>query len=144
MNVELYHVSEAKTDEEILSCFSIFQLLRPHLEKEGFVEAVRGQQKEGYRLIFIADNGGIKSAAGYRVMHYLAWGRVLYIDDMITLPEARGIGFGTHLLKWLKKEAVRQNCDGVHLDTGILREEAHRLYLNMGLKIDGLHFSMQL
>ncbi len=144
MNATVYEIKHVQSDEEIKGCLDLLKLLRPHLEEDGFVEKVRRQEKEGYKLIYIADDEGVKSVAGYRIANFLAWGRILYMDDLITLPEARGIGFGTHLLKWLKGEAKKNGCDGIHLDTGIERDDAHRLYLNLGMKIDGLHLSMTL
>lgn len=144
MSATVYEIVQAQSDEQILKCFDLLKLLRPHLDRETFVEKVRRQIGEGYTMIFIEDEGGVKSVAGYRVAHFLAWGKTLYLDDLITLPEARGIGFGTHLLKWLMGEAKRFQCDGIHLDTGIERNDAHRLYLNLGMMINGLHLSMDL
>lgn len=140
----VYEIRNASSDEQIINCLDLLKLLRPHLLREDFLQMVRRQENEGYRLIYIQDEDGVKSVAGFRVCHYLAWGKVLYVDDLITLPEARGIGFGTHLLKWLMGEAKKQGCDGIHLDTGIEREDAHRLYLNLGMKINCLHLSMDL
>ncbi|MBS0629930.1 MAG: GNAT family N-acetyltransferase [Verrucomicrobia bacterium] len=144
MAATVYEIQHAQSDEQILKCFSLLKLLRPHLHRETFVEQVRLQEKEGYTMIFIEDEDGVKSVAGYRIAHFLAWGKVLYLDDLITLPEARGIGFGTHLLKWLMGEAKRFECDDIHLDTGIERNDAHRLYLNLGMSINGLHLAMHL
>lgn len=144
MSTLAFEIQLAQTDEQILSCFPILKSLRPHLSEEDFVSRIRKQMEEGYHLIYIADEHEVKSAAGYRFADYLAWGKVLYIDDLITLPEARGIGFGTHLTKWLMGEAKKQSCDSLHLDTGIELEDAHRLYLNLGMKIDCLHLSMKL
>ncbi len=144
MSSTVYEVRCASTDEEILQCFDLLKMLRPHLDPEAFVERVRLQEKEGYKLIFISDAEGIKSVSGFRICHFLAWGKVLYVDDLVTHCEARGIGFGTHLLKWLKGEAKRNGCDGIHLDTGIERTDAHRLYLNLGMKLDCLHLSMHI
>ncbi len=144
MSNTIYEICEAKTDEQMLGCFDLLKLLRPHLEKSDFVKRVKEQQAEGYKLIFIADDEGVRSVAGYRTGQFLAWGKILLVDDLITLPEARGIGFGTHLLKWLKGEAKKQQCDGIHLDSGIDQADSHRLYLNLGMKIDCLHLSMSL
>lgn len=144
MTATVYEIQQAQTDEQIVKCFDLIKILRPHLDRESFVDKVRRQMEEGYTLIFIEDEEGVKSVAGYRIAHFLAWGKVLYLDDLITLPEARGIGFGTHLLKWLKGEAKRHLCNGLHLDTGIERNDAHRLYLNLGMTINGLHLSMDL
>ena len=142
MNTTVYEIQMAQSTEQILACFDLLKVLRPHIQKEGFVERIRTQETEGFHLAFISDDDGVKSVAGYRVATFLAWGKVLYIDDLITSPEARGIGFGTHLLKWLKSQATALGCDGMHLDAGINGVEAHRLYLNMGLKINCLHLSM--
>lgn len=144
MSTTVYEIQTASTDEQIMNCLELLKHLRPHLSETDFLEKVRRQEKEGYQLIFISDQEGVKSVAGYRIAHFLAWGRVLYVDDLITLPEARGIGFGTHLLKWLMGEAKKHQCNGIHLDTGIEREDAHRLYLNLGMKINCLHLSMDL
>lgn len=144
MSATVYEIERADTDEKILRCFDLLKILRPELEVNGFVERIRMQEKEGYHLIFIEDESGVRSVGGYRMAHFLAWGKVLYVDDLITQPEARGIGFGTHLLKWLKGEAKREGCDGIHLDTGVERDDAHRLYLNLGMHINCLHLSMDL
>lgn len=144
MSAAVYEIRSAISDEEIINCLDLLKLLRPHLAREDFLEKVRRQEKEGYHLIFIEESGEVKSVAGYRLGHFLAWGKVLYVDDLITLPEARGIGFGTHLLKWLMGEAKKQGCDGIHLDTGIESQDAHRLYLNLGMKINCLHLSIDL
>lgn len=144
MSSTVYEIQSALSDEQILSCFDLLKILRPELEVTGFVKRVRLQEEEGYQLIFISDEEAIRSVAGFRTAHFLAWGKVLYVDDLITSPEARGTGFGTHLLKWLMGEAKRQGCDAIHLDTGIERGEAHRLYLNLGMKINCLHLSMDL
>lgn len=144
MTATVYEIQMAQSDEQILKCFDLLKLLRPQLDKEKFVLQVRHQMKEGYTLTFIEDESGVKSVAGFRIAHYLAWGKVLYLDDLITQPEARGIGFGTHLLKWLMGEAKRFECNGIHLDTGIERNDAHRLYLNLGMTINGLHLAMDL
>ena len=144
MHGTVYEIQEALEEEQMLKCFDLLKLLRPHLERDDFVDAVKRQRDEGYHLIFIEDGEGVRSVAGYRVANYLAWGKVLYIDDLITSPEARGTGFGTHLTKWLMGVAKKLGCDGIHLDTDINQHDSHRLYLNLGLKLDCLHLSMEL
>jgi GNAT superfamily N-acetyltransferase len=78
---------------------------------------------------------------GFRIGHSLAWGRFLYIDDLVTLPRARRQGHATSLLAWASDEAARLDCDQIHLDSGTARHEAHRLYLQRGFRITGLHFA---
>jgi GNAT superfamily N-acetyltransferase len=132
----------AESDDDIRRCFPALKVLRPHLGEAGFVPQVRRQQQAGYCLLGLGGpEGPAMAAAGYRMLEFLAWGRVLYIDDLITLPEARGRGHGGRLLDWLIAEAVARGCDEVHLDSGYQRYDAHRLYLNKGFDLACHHFS---
>lgn len=143
MTTAVNAIQEAKTSKEILLCFPLLKILRPHIQENTFVSQVERQVTQGYHLIYIEDEDGIKCVAGYRFAEFLAWGKVLIVDDLITQPLARGIGFGTHLIKWLMREAKNKSCDGLHLDTRIDHVDAHRLYLNLDFKIDCLHLSMR-
>jgi GNAT superfamily N-acetyltransferase len=99
----------------------------------------------GYRLIgaFVPDREQALSVAGFRVADSLAWGRHLYVDDLSTLPEARGHGHGGALLEWLLAEARSLQCGQLHLDsgTGAERFDAHRLYHAHGFSIYSHHFA---
>jgi GNAT superfamily N-acetyltransferase len=121
--------------------------LRPRLAgEEEFVRLVDTVQRaEGYRLVGAFDPEWPHAAAvaGFRVGNMLAWGHFLYVDDLSTLPEARRRGHGRNLLEWLIEEARRLECDQLHLDSGVGadRADAHRLYLNVGLRITSHHFA---
>ena len=41
--------------------------------------------------------------AGFRVAECLAWGRFLYVDDLVTVGSARFRGCGQRLLDWLNE-----------------------------------------
>lgn len=134
----------AESDEDIVRCFPALKVLRPHLEEAAFLPQVRRQQQAGYCLLGLSEagqGGPALAAAGYRLAEFLAWGRVLYIDDLITLPAARGRGYGGRLLNWLSARAAALGCDEVHLDSGYQRHDAHRLYLNQGFDLACHHFS---
>lgn len=129
--------------------FPAMQALRPHyVEESAFVERVdEVQRAEGYRLVGIfEDEPHALAVAGFRVYHLLMWGRVLYVDDLSTLPEARRRGYGRQLLDWLIEEAERLGCENFHLDSGVgpHRTDAHRLYFNTGLEITSFHFGRKL
>src|SRR5687767_15874146 len=120
-------IAHAETDDQIIACFPAMKVLRPHLEEAQFLSTVRIQQSQGYRLLYLAADGVVTSATGYRIQYFLAWGKVLYIDDLITLPTAKRKGYAGQLLDWLIEEAQTQRCDSVHLDSGFQRHDAHRL-----------------
>lgn len=133
----------AKTVEQISSCYQVMRQLRLHLEdKQKFVEQVQRQVQEGYQLAYLQDGGAVRSVAGFRFLEFLAWGKVLYIDDLISDSMARKNGYGSTILKWVVQKAKEAKCDQVHLDSGPQRHDAHRLYLNHGFKIIGHHFAL--
>ena len=84
--------------------------------------------------------------AGFRLAENLAWGRHLYVDDLVTRADRRGRGHGGALMRWLGVEACRRGCDELHLDSGVDadRQDAHRLYFNSGLRIASYHFQRPL
>jgi GNAT superfamily N-acetyltransferase len=101
---------------------------------------------EGYRLAGSFEEGEEEASAvaGFRVLHLLAWGRILYLDDLSTRPERRGRGHAGGLMRWLLEEARRLGCDMLHLDSGVGpdRQDAHRLYLGHRMRISAHHFSI--
>lgn len=133
----------ATIDEEIRACFPVMVQLRPHLAAEEFVGRVQGQEGAGYRLAFVEEAGRVVAVAGYRVLENLAWGRFLYVDDLVTDGEARSRGHGEALFAWLVEEAKRSGCGELHLDSGVQRFGAHRFYLRERMEITSHHFAMK-
>lgn len=129
---------------QVARCFRVFTHLRPHLTEAQFLERVPAQADQGYAVVYIEADGNVAAAAGFRTLRFLAWGKVLYIDDLITDPALKKRGFGGALLDWLIVEARRQECDAVHLDTGYQRHDAHRLYLNKGFRLECHHMAKPL
>ena len=126
--------------------FGAISALRPHLTSvEDFVTRVDGAQRpEGYRLVgSFAEGEGAVAATGFRRLHTLAWGDLVYIDDLVTLESHRGRGHAHRLLEWVLAEARRLGCSQIHLDSAPHRHAAHRLYLNEGFHISSFHFSRE-
>ena len=147
MNDKNPQINEAKDINEIEKCFVTMQHLRPHLKKSVFVSQIQRQIAAGYHLMYIKDdniNNESVSLLGYRINEYLAWGKILYIDDFITSPNARGKGYGNAMLNWVLDKAQNEKCDQIHLDTGIQRHDAHKLYLNKGFKLSSFHMAAKI
>lgn len=136
-------IRDAATDEEILAAYPVMAELRPHLIRDEFVERVRRQQASGYVLTTAGDDE-VLAAAGWRFGENLAWGRFLYIDDLVTATSARSRGFGGALLDHLVERARTAGCDEFHLDSGVQRFGAHRFYLAHRLDITSHHFARKL
>lgn len=130
----------AKTEEDILKCFEVLSVLRPHLLKESFVATIQEMIEEGYILAFVEKDGVAVSAAGYRYLQFLYIGKHYYIDDLVTLESARGGGYAGALIDYIIAQAKQNGYAAVTLDSGHHRSTAHRLYLNKGFIISAHHF----
>lgn len=138
-------VQIAITESEIAACFPAMHELRPHLTENDFVSRAQRQMKNhGYVLVYVASQNEIVAVAGYRVTEFLAWGRVFYVDDLVCRSAFRERGYGGKLLDWLLEKARELSCDQFHLDSGVTRHDAHRLYLGRKLQISSHHFSREL
>jgi len=135
----------ATNREQIRSCYNVMHQLRPHFtSEEAFANQVERQMSQGYRLAYLEDEGHVKAVTGFKYLEFLAWGKVIYIDDLVSDAATRGKGYGSALLKWVISEAKKADCDQVHLDSGHHRYDAHRFYLNHGFKITNHHFLLGL
>lgn len=138
-------ISIADSDSDVLDCYPVLSELRTHLDdRDAFLERVRLQQQTGYRLALLRDGQQLLAVAGFRIGENLAWGRHLYVDDLVTLPDARSRGCGTALLAWLAELGQGEGCGQLHLDSGHHRKDAHRFYEREGLVAAGLHFQRSL
>jgi len=137
-------IALAETEANIARCQPVMLELRPHLAGQDFVAIVRRQQKTGYLLAYLEDNGEVRSVAGYRFMETLGCGKILYVDDLVTHAANRSAGYGGRLFDWLVEQARAARCNEFHLDSGVQRFDAHRFYLCHGMNIVWHHFSLKL
>ena len=134
----------AESNDEITACYGVMSQLRPHVAEADFLPRVREQARAGYRLAYVENAGRPVAVAGFRVSENLAWGRFLYVDDLVTGADHRSQGYGAALLSWLKEHAVGQGCAQLHLDSGLQRKDAHRFYEREGVCSTGYHFAQVL
>jgi len=130
----------AHTEAEIAACYPVMRELRHHIAEADFVPQVQSQQQAGYRLAYVESNGAPVAVAGFRLGESLSWGRYLYVDDLVTLPEERSKGHGAALLDWLYEFAKEEGCGQMHLDSGLQRADAHRFYEREGMRSVAYHF----
>ena len=137
-------IALAVEDDEIRGCYGVMAELRPHVPPEEFLPRVRRQMEiAGYKLAYLAD-GEVKAVAGFRVSECLAWGKFVYVDDLVSRDGERSKGYGGKLFDWLVEYARREDCDQFHLDSGVQRFAAHRFYLTKRMTIEAHHFGMKL
>lgn len=131
----------ANTDMEVEICFPLLKALRPDLSSDTFLSKVRELQTSGYMLAYLMVENSAVAAAGFRLGQSLAWKHYLYLEDLVTLENERGKGYGSALLAWLGNYASMQGCEQLHLDSGVQRKDAHRFYQREGMQIASYHFA---
>ena len=131
-------IALATTAESLRRCYSVMAELRPHLNEQQFLDQVLRQQREGYRLAMLEEENAVRSLAGFRFLEMLAFGKILYVDDLVTHSEHRSQGHGRELFDWLVTHARTHGCAQLHLDSGVQRHDAHRMDINSH------HFALKL
>ena len=138
-------IALAESGHDIDRCYAVMHELWTHLDRDRFVAQVNRQMEGGvYRLAFLEAGGEVKAVAGFRFMECLAWGKIMYVDDLVTLASERSKGFGEQLFDWLVDQALAEECDQFHLDSGVQRFAAHRFYLRKRMDITAHHFALKL
>lgn len=130
----------AESDANILRCYPVMRELRPDFDEKTFLNRVRLQGNSGYLLSYVKDSEKIVAVAGFWIGEGLSWKRFLYVADLVTLSGHRSKGYGSKLLKWLENYAAKNNCQQMHLDSGIKRKDAHRFYENEGMEMVAFHY----
>jgi GNAT superfamily N-acetyltransferase len=142
-------VREIGPGETALAARTLLEL-RPGLgSAKALIRQVDERQRAaGYRLAGAFENGEEEAAAvaGFRINEYLAWGKHLYVDDLVTAEAHRGKGHADRLFAWLEEEARQAGCTQFHLDSAVgeHRQDAHRFYFRHGLRIASFHFEREL
>ena len=131
------------TDLHIKKCRRAIQALRPQLTDALYPEAIQKTLADNRQIIFIEENDEAAAVAVFETGYNLFRGKYIYIDDLSTLPGARGKGYAGVLLDWIFDYAKEEKFDEIHLDSGVseARTNAHRLYLNKRFQVSSLHFS---
>lgn len=138
-------IKEVKTELEIQKCWEVISLLRPHLDKNNWLEIILEMMKnEKYSIATIEDNDKFVAFAGYRIMNSLHSGHIIYIDDLCTLESHRGKGLATQLLDYVEDVSRKMNLDAVVLDTDFHNHTAQKIYFKSGFKLVAVHLANRL
>src|SRR6478609_9045640 len=121
-------IQEAISQEELSTCFEVMKELRPHHTLESFLSIMEQMRAEGYRLIFLEDNGRAVCVAGFRLTTTLYDGLIIDFDDFVTVADARGKGYAGHLFDHLVDIAKESSIKTIHLNSNHQRFDAHRFY----------------
>jgi GNAT superfamily N-acetyltransferase len=135
-------IRHAETDADISACFPVMQALRPHLSSpREFLQRVRRQMEQGYRLLAAWADGAVIGAAGYRMQENLIRGRFCYVDDLVVAETHRRHRIGALLLDACGAEARAAGIERLTLDTGLDNLLGQRFYFRYGMLPSSLRFA---
>lgn len=138
-------IAIAKTDDEIQNCYAVMAELRPHIQPAEFLSRVKRQiERANFKLVYLLLGGEVKAIGGIRISEWLAGGKYLEIEDLVTKSGERSNGSGGKLFDWIIEYAKENDCEQVKLVSNVKRFGAHKFYLNKGMIIEAHYFSMQL
>ena len=134
-------VRELLAGESGIAAAALLELRPHHGSVEALAARIDAQRADGYRVAASLADGQAAAVAGFRIAENLAWGRFLYVDDLVTRAALRGRGHADAVMAWVEAEARRAGCDELHLDSGVRpdREDAHRFYVRHRLRITSYH-----
>lgn len=135
-------VQLADSSTNLVALAEVLNQLRPQFTVPYIRAQIEKQMQDDYQLAFIEENGEILGVAGFRLGEKLAWGKHIYVDDLVTNEHHRSEGAGKLLVKWLRGYALEHDCQQIHLDSGVQRYMAHKFYLREGFIIASHHFSI--
>jgi len=132
----------AQSDSDLRRIADVMLQLRPAFDGDGLVARIKEQMAQGYRVAYVEEDGEVLCVAGFVVGLKLAWGKHVYVDDLVTAEHQRSKGAGAMMIAWLKAYVREQGCNQLHLDSGVQRFAAHRFYLRERFDIGSHHFSI--
>lgn len=135
--------------DETASAFAALSVLRPTLNDiNRFTEQVNQIQRvQGYRLlgIFEAEKTNAVSVCGFSERTDLLSGRYIFIEDLVTVPQSRRLGYASQLLDKVRQIAETEGIMQIHVDchVGSERTVAHHFYFQQNFEIQSYHFVNQ-
>ena len=131
-----------ENNQDYEAVLTVLLQLRPSYTLATLSEQVEKQRQQGYHVVYVTSDSDILAVAGFCFCEKLAWGKAIYIDDLVTNNQYRSGGVGGFLMSWFRQYAVEKECEQIHLDSGVQRFSAHKFYLREGFHIASHHFSI--
>jgi len=141
-NVELVELSEKK---ELLMTLPLLNFLYPELTINRYSDLLDEVIKSGrYRQLLVKLNGQPVGVSGFWVGTKVWSGKYLEIDHFVVDSAFRSRGIGELMVRYLKEEAIAENCQMLALDAYTDNFPAQKFFMNAGFVPRGFHFIQKL
>lgn len=126
--------------DEYLLLPPLIQMLEPQLPLALISSRIELLQSRGWRCVGAWSGGELVGVAGFSEFSHLFSGPVLYVENVVVVPEARGAGVGPKLMDWLEIYARNCGCNKLTLDAYAANTAARRFYERLAYDPRGVHF----
>jgi GNAT superfamily N-acetyltransferase len=116
----------------------VHRQLRPNLPQDYATKM--GRVLDGAHMALATDDRAVRGLAVYRWHENTCDGVKFYIDDLVTDAKHRSQGVGHALIAYLEGIARNLGANGLILDSGTHRTQAHKFYFREGFVITSFNF----
>lgn len=130
------------SEDELIKIAPVLLQLRPEYDAESLIVQIKKQFRNGFQIAYVENEGRVVCVAGYVFCEKRAWGKSIYIDDLVTDENFRSNGAGKTMIDWFKQYAKAHGHSQIHLDSRNIRVDAHRFYVREGFSKESFHFAL--
>ncbi|MFM7468600.1 MAG: GNAT family N-acetyltransferase [Vampirovibrionales bacterium] len=142
------------------ACHSTWELLRmmfPHLKEaqyHHYLEQAFRHQGDYWQLAVyvtyperegaVTPPSELLGVLGIKQEYHLYSGKTWYVEHFMIHPNARSMGIGGQMMRWVEVEAQKEEVETLSLDTLVENTPSQKFYYNHGYDIRGFHFLKRL
>ncbi|MGE0754923.1 MAG: GNAT family N-acetyltransferase [Alphaproteobacteria bacterium] len=132
------------TAEEMPLLYPLVKQLNEGLSQQDFDRFIANMLEHGYRCAGAWQGDKLVGAVGFWT-HTRFWaGMFLEVDNVVVDKDARDMGIGASLSRWVDNEAVRMGASRVMAAVYTSNTAAQRFYVREGYSILGFYFTKKL
>jgi GNAT superfamily N-acetyltransferase len=118
----------------------LIMVLNPDAKKADLEKSLQEMRAEGYRCVGAWKGGKLLGISGFWVGTRFWCEKFIEPDNVVVLPEARGLGIGTKLMEWIEAEGKHIGCSIIKLEAYATNIPAHKLYFSVDYLMPGKVF----
>jgi GNAT superfamily N-acetyltransferase len=139
------HIREL-LDAEYSVVPNMMRLLEPELSQDAINARMQTMRADGWRCIGVFADGSHAplGIAGFSYRTHLFSGKVMYVENVVIEPAARGNQLGEQIMLHLQQLARAAGAVMVTLDAYQRNSGAQKFYQRLGYDPRGVHFVLEL
>jgi GNAT superfamily N-acetyltransferase len=114
--------------DEIKDSYLLLKEIRDNQTLDDFCTMFYFMKDEDYKMIGLYENSELITVSNIKLDFNSAYGKYIYIYDLVTKPEKRSQGYGKKMIKYISSLAISFDCENLVLNSLIDKVEAHRFY----------------